>query len=100
MVKNTTYNEGRFYCIFFSLILGLVFHFLKIYLDKVLIRQKEKYQIFLKSNESQTKWKYNVEKAKVENLEVYNKWLGFGKWFCVLLGIFALIRSTFPEYFE
>ncbi len=92
-------KEG-FIALFFCLIFGLILHFLKIYLDKVLIRQKEKYQVFLKSNESHTKLKYNIEKTKVESLEVYNKWLGILKWFLVLMGIFAMIRSIFPEYFE
>lgn len=92
-------KEG-FIVLFICLIFSVGLHFLKIYLDKVLIKQKEKYQVFLKSVETHTKMKYNIEKTKVESLEVYNKWIGFLKWFVVLAGIFAVIRSAFPKYFE
>ncbi len=81
------------------LILGLLLHFLKIYLSKILIKEKEKYQIFLKNDESKTKFKYNLEKYKLEYLEVYVKGLGYGKWACLIFGILSLIRALF-EYFK
>ena len=89
-----------FIALILTWILGLILHFLKKYLDKVLIRQKEKYKIFLENGGTQNKMKFNIEKTKVEYLEVYNKGLGFGKWACLFLGIFALFRAIFPQYFE
>jgi hypothetical protein len=97
-LKEISMNENYIGFLIF-LILGLLLHFLKIYLSKVLIKEKEKYQVFLKSDESKTKLKYNLEKYKLECFEVYVNVLGYGKWACLIFGILSLFRAFF-EYFK
>lgn len=66
-------------------ILALIFHFLKIYLDKVYIKRKELYESDALKN--------NYKKYFLESFKTYIDSLFFMKWFLLISSVFILLRE-------
>ncbi len=75
--------------------LGIVFHYLKKYIDKRYVNDKTKYEEFQKENTIQSKLELNIEKFKIESFESYNRMLNWSKWFFLIGGIYLLSKSFF-----